>query len=403
MKPIFIASNPNFQDDDYNIVKDILNGKISEKEYIESKKQVTEFFENTFKKKVTFFNTGRASLYEILKSIDIKENDEVILQAMTCLAVPLPILWHKAEPIYADINENTYSIDLEDIKKKITNKTKAVIVTHMFGRILPLEEFKRYIDELNQKREKKIYLIEDCAHILDPNMKIYGDFAFFSFAQDKPVSCMTGGAVLGELKTSFSNTDNIEENSQIEEITDKESIKILKSILLWKKIKEIYYKPFGVSIISFGKFLILFARRFGLTESAANPEDLNIKPEIKQLSKYFFPLLKNQLNRLGKLNENRRRISRIYGEEGIFLRYPIQCKNTVALREALRNEKVICGNWYNNPVYPRGIDMSKFGYVDGSCPIAEKVSKNVLNLPTNIEVGKEEGKKIKKIIDNLNN
>ena len=48
MKPIFIASNPNFQDDDYNIVKDILNGKISEKEYIESKKQVTEFFEDTF-------------------------------------------------------------------------------------------------------------------------------------------------------------------------------------------------------------------------------------------------------------------------------------------------------------------------------------------------------------------
>ena len=155
MKPIFIASNPNFQEDDYNIVKDILNGNISEEEYFNSQKRVTEFFENTFKKKVIFFNTGRTALYEILESIGIKKNDEVILQAMTCLAVPLPILWHNAKPIYADINKATYSIDLENVKKKITENTKAIVVTHMFGSILPLEEFKTYLNQLNQNREKK--------------------------------------------------------------------------------------------------------------------------------------------------------------------------------------------------------------------------------------------------------
>jgi len=400
MKPIFLASTPNFEQDDYNIVNDILNGYISEEEYIDSKKQVTEFFENTFNKKVTFFNTGRAGLYEILKNIGIQKNDEVILQAMTCLAVPLPIFWLKAKPIYVDINEKTYWINLKDVKRKITENTKAIVVTHMFGRVLPLEEFKKYIDQLNKDRKKKIYLIEDCAHILDTKMKIYGDFAFFSFAQDKPISCMTGGVVLGELKTVESGDVN---SNKISEMDEKLSKKILKSILLWKRIKEIYYKPFGVCKISFGKFLLLCVRYLGFTKSAANPKDLNSKPKIYTLSKYFFPLLLNQISKLKALNENRLKISKIYGEEGIFLRYPIQCKNPKALREALRQEKVICGNWYNNPVYPRGIDMEKFGYINGSCPVAERVSKNILNLPTNIEVGGKEARKIKDIVDNFNN
>jgi len=137
MKPIFIASTPNFEKDDYDIVKDILKGNISEKEFKDSKIEVTKFFENTFKKKATFFNTGRAALYQTLKDIGIQEADEAILQAMTCLAVPLPILWSMAKPIYADINETAYSINFEDIKSKITERTKAIVVTHMFGRVLP--------------------------------------------------------------------------------------------------------------------------------------------------------------------------------------------------------------------------------------------------------------------------
>ena len=388
MKPIFIASNPNFEQDDYNIVKNTLNGNILKEEYEDSKEQVTKFFENTFKRRVNFFNTGRAGLHEILKSIDIQEGDEVILQAMTCLAVPLPILWHKAKPVYSDISEETYCIDLEDVKKKITENTKAIVVTHMFGKILPLEEFKKYIDELNKDREKKIYIIEDCAHILDTNMKIYGDFAFFSFAQDKPVSCMTGGAVLGKLK----------ENG-LEEMSYSESQRVLKSILLWKRIKVLYYIPFGASKISIGKFLILYAREFGLTESAANPNDLYRQPKIERLSEYFFPLLLNQLSKLGKFNDNRKKISSIYGKEDTYLRYPIQSSSPDALKEALRKEKIITGNWYNNPVYPRGIDAEQFGYIPGSCPTAEKVSKNILNLPTNIEVREEEAVKIKEIVE----
>ena len=143
----------------------------------------------------------------------------------------------------------------------------------------------------------------------------------------------------------------------------------------------------------------MYARRFGLTESAADPEDLFKKPNVEKLSKYFFPLLNNQINKLGEFNENRKKISEIYGEEDIYLRYPIQCSNPSALREALRNEKVIIGNWYNNPVYPGGTNLEQFGYISGSCPKAEKLSKNILNLPTNIEVGEEEGVKIKEIAD----
>ena len=120
----------------------------------------------------------------------IGEGDEVLVQAFTCVAVPNSVLWAQATPVYADIDA-TLNIDPIDVEKKITNRTKAIIVQHTFG--IPAD-----MDALVALAKKhNILLIEDCAHSLGATYKgkkvgTFGDAAFFSFGRDKVVSSVFG-------------------------------------------------------------------------------------------------------------------------------------------------------------------------------------------------------------------
>ena len=80
--------------------------------------------ENYFNTKVYPLNSGRSAIYTILKSVGIGEGDEVIVQAYTCNAVPNPILWNSATPIYADIDENTLNTTFENLEKRFRKKQK---------------------------------------------------------------------------------------------------------------------------------------------------------------------------------------------------------------------------------------------------------------------------------------
>jgi len=64
------------------------------------------------------FNSGRSALLCALLSLGIGKGDEVLLQGFTCNAVPNPVLWSGATPIYVDVKENTFAVNLEDLKKK---------------------------------------------------------------------------------------------------------------------------------------------------------------------------------------------------------------------------------------------------------------------------------------------
>ena len=101
-------------------------------------------------------SSGTAALHLALIVLGVQKDDEVILPSYTCIAVALPVLYQQGKPILADITDD-YNISVEDIRKKITDKTKAVILPHIFGYPADLDEIK----ELCEKND--IYLIEDCA------------------------------------------------------------------------------------------------------------------------------------------------------------------------------------------------------------------------------------------------
>jgi len=135
-------------------------------------------------------NSCTSALEIVLKTIGINEKHEVIVPVQTFISTGSCVVSNGAKPIFCEIDSN-HLIDFEDLKKKITSKTKAVIIVHYLGLIHPqIFEIKKYL------KEKNIFLIEDAAHAHGAKFgETYagsiGDFGCFSFYSTKIMT--TGG------------------------------------------------------------------------------------------------------------------------------------------------------------------------------------------------------------------
>ncbi len=403
---ILIGSIPTTQSDDLELAKRILRGQENIVDStVNLQKQLEDIFQN---KEVYLFNRGREALYFALKTLGIAEGDEVMIQAMTCIAVISPILSLKAKPVYVDINQSDFNIDIADLEKKITSKTKAIIVQHTFGNIADV----RKISEL--AKAHNIYIIEDCAHLFytdysKTNINKYSDVSFFSFAQDKSISAVQGGlVVINNLQLKSKAMDmylNVEDQDKSQEMYNA------RYIQLWSIIKKYYFTPIlpFQSRITLGKTLIMVFRWLGsIKQQATSSVDSILR--MNRISEVQSALLLNQLNKCDDMNKRREEITEIYNEklkpefknDGItkcLLRYPVLLSNPGSVMQQLKAHKYICGRWYNSIVFPIHKNLNTVGYINGSCPKAEALTTGILNLPTNIDLTNEEAIEIANIVN----
>lgn len=127
---------------------------------------------------------GTDSLFLILKALGIGSGDEVITPAFSCIPSAECITLTGATPVFADVDNLFYTIDPNEVEKKITPKTKAIIAVHLYGQAAPVSHLKSLCDK------HKIFLIEDCAqaHLTKENNKFAGTFGIasaFSFYPTK--------------------------------------------------------------------------------------------------------------------------------------------------------------------------------------------------------------------------
>ncbi|MFH0856895.1 MAG: DegT/DnrJ/EryC1/StrS family aminotransferase, partial [bacterium] len=145
------------------------------------------------------------ALYYALRVAGAGVGDEVIIQAYTCVTVPNAVLATGAKPIYCDVDESL-NLDPQEVGKKITNKTKAIIVQHTFGNPEKIEEIREVCGNnthpnpplKGEGNKGRIILIEDCAHSLGARYNgrlvgTFGDISMFSFGRDKVISSVNGG------------------------------------------------------------------------------------------------------------------------------------------------------------------------------------------------------------------
>ena len=138
---------------------------------------------------------GTTALHVALASLDIKEGDEVLVQTLTNMASVFSICYTGATPIPIDVNCDTCNIDSSLIESKITHKTKAIVVVHLFGHPVDMDPI------MNIAEKHNIYVIEDCAEAhgaLYKNRKVgsIGDIGCFSFYANKLMTTGEGGMVV---------------------------------------------------------------------------------------------------------------------------------------------------------------------------------------------------------------
>ena len=130
------------------------------------------------------------------KLIEIKPGDEVIIPAHTYCASALAFTRRGAVIRWADINIDTLTVSIESIKSLVNEKTRAIVVVHLYGLICPeINEIKEYA------KNKKLYLIEDCAQSLGSKLNnkhcgTFGDIACYSFHAQKNLTTLGEGGMI---------------------------------------------------------------------------------------------------------------------------------------------------------------------------------------------------------------
>lgn len=140
-------------------------------------------------------NSGTDALHLALRALDIGAGDEVITTAFTFVATTEAIGIVGAKPVFVDIDDDTFNIDVEKIENAITPKTKAILPVHLYGQPANME----VIMEIAKKHN--LYVIEDCcqaigAKIGDKMVGSFGDVGCFSFFPTKNLGAMGDGGLL---------------------------------------------------------------------------------------------------------------------------------------------------------------------------------------------------------------
>lgn len=337
-KVISVSLSPNTQKDDVSLAFKLL--------FTTRKggtKKLERLFRNYFGFRNAFaFNSGRSSLIAILKAMNIGAGDEIILQAFTCNAAVNPIRYVGATPIFADINDDL-NISVNDLKKKITSKTKAVMIQHTFGSPAEIDKIKEIC------LEKKIYLIEDCAHSLGAMYKgefcgFFGDASFFSFGRDKVISSVYGGMVTINNESLINSVSSFQKELKVPSLFWTMQ-QLLHPILLNKIVLPLYNLKVGRIIMA------LFLNLNILSKAVTKKEGMGILPKYfpKKMPSSLSYLAINQLKKLEQYNNHRRGIAQYYNhlflkgdidDSNIYLKYPVLVDNPFEVINKLRKYNI---------------------------------------------------------------
>lgn len=150
-----------------------------------------EFARFTGVKFAVGLNSATAALHLAVKALGINSG-EIIVPAITFISTALAATYNNAKPVFADVYEDTLNIDVDDIKRKITKKTRAIIPVHYGGHPVELD------DILDIANEHDLKMIEDCAHACGSLYKgrhvgSLGDVGCFSFHAVKNLATGDGG------------------------------------------------------------------------------------------------------------------------------------------------------------------------------------------------------------------
>jgi dTDP-4-amino-4,6-dideoxygalactose transaminase len=298
-----------------------------------------------------------------------------------------------ARPIYVDVDPDSLTMSADDLERKVTSRSRALIIQHTFGYPANMDKL------LAIARRYNLYVIEDCAHALgatyhDRQVGSFGDASFFSFGRDKVVSSIFGGVVC----TRDEKTARYFRQAQQRYSYPSNSwvVQHLFHPLICEAAKKTYS-------IGLGKGILALARKFRLISSPVEAQERQGEKAsflFHRFSPALAQLALHQLRKLERLNEHRQHLAQLYQQkllgsrfhlqlpvsktDPIYLRFAVQHPQRKEIMQAAKDQNIILGDWYTTPIAPAGVDAQKIQY--NPCPTAEALAENTLNLPTDIHI-----------------
>jgi len=343
------------------------------------------------------FWKGRVALHVVLKAMGLGAGDEVILPGYTCSMVPGAVIYTGARPVYVDIREDDYNLDPDLLDQACSAATKALIVQHTYGFAADMDRI------MNWAEARGLPIIEDCCHALGcqyhgRSLGTFGVAAFFSSQWNKHYTSGIGGVLIV-------NQPALAE--RVEEVCNRELLSpgrrqawMLAAQMLAHHLL-VYPRTL---LLAQGVFRWLTARGL-VIGSASAAEFLTRRPEdyLMGMSDVQARVGLCELARLGRNLAHRRRMSRLYrgelggpGGDGFdqpLVRYPLRVhEREKFLAEAARAWLEV-GTWFECPLHPVETDHQAFGYRPGSCPVAERVARQMVNLPVHPRVSRRDAQR----------
>jgi len=331
-------------------------------------KKVTELLQETMKSNKILLTTSCTHALELaVLETNIGPGDEVILPSYTFVSTANPIVLRGAKIVFADIELETLNIDLDDVERKITPKTKAIIPVHYAGVSCDMDRLLRIA------KEKNIIVIEDAAQAVyskykDKYLGTIGDFGCFSFHETKNYVCGEGGAISINLEDQ-----NMVENAEI--IREKGTN---RSKFFRGQVDKYTWVNYGSSYLP-SDLLAAFLL-------AQLEERDTIYTKRKEIYEYYYKNLID-LEKQGKL-----RMPRIpeFCTSNYHMFY-VLC-NSENERDYLMSElkkKGISSVFHYLPLHSSPFG-NKLGCKTGDLPVTERVGATLLRLPMFADLSKEQ-------------
>ena len=329
-----------------------------------------EEFENELKeylgaKYCLSFNSGGSALYALMLAYKFGQGDEIIVPSFTFIATGYAPLYVNAKPVFADVEDETFSLDPEDVLHRISDRTRAIIPIHYGGMPCRIKELKEIAED------KKIILIEDAAESFGAKYRnqfvgTFGDAAIFSFCHNKVFTTSEGGCVVTNNKEIY------------------ERLKLIRSY--GRVVKGDYFtNPENLDYVAVG-----FNFRMSTLLAALGRAQLRRVDESIRLRRQH----------AAYLNEHLRGIREIKVPEApsddyfaVYQMYTIRVLEGSKRREELMTflkEKGVATRIYFEPIHRYTVFRSMLGGAEVELPVTERLASEVLTLPLYPGMSKEE-------------
>lgn len=333
----------------YHAIEDEIDAKIKEiihsshfiigNNVMELEKEIASYYDA---KHAIGVASGTDALHLAILGCGIGKGDEVITTPFTFIATAEAITYTGARPVFVDIDEKTFNIDVKKIKKAVTKKTKAILPVHLFGLSADMEKIK------GLAAEYKLKIIEDCAQSFGALYKgkktgAIGNAGCFSFFPSKNLGCYGDGGMV------ITNDDSM-----------AEKIRILRNH--GQKVR--YYH----SVIGYNS----------------------------RLDEIQAGILRVKLKRIDEYNKKRKENARLYTEklkgadiitpfepEGyyhVFHQYSIRTSKRDSILKGLTDAGIASAIYYPVPLHLQE-SYKDLGYKKGDFPVSEAVASDIISLP----------------------